>query len=124
MAIDLFVPSTLYGPFRRLETSGGTQDMLTVVKQALSGEVWGMKVNGLVSPVVEAYGGPLKPDERGIEFYAFARPSSRWGRPKWLVAGPALRIDTDAEGREIAKLQVAFVKITQELLDAATEPNR
>jgi hypothetical protein len=108
----------LYGPYRRLETPGDGQNALTAVEQALSGEVWGKKVNGIWSPVVEAFGGCLRDGDTGIEFYALARPESAWGRPKWQTVGPRLRVEVDTDGRDVAKLQVAFVKITQDLLDA------
>jgi hypothetical protein len=35
----------------------------------------------------------------------------------WSTAGAHLTVERDADGREIAKLRVAFVRITQELLD-------
>jgi hypothetical protein len=103
----------------------GTQDDATVVLQALSGEIWGRTRNGAAVPVVEAYGRGLRRGERGIEFYALVAPDREWGmRPYWTIPGAHFRVEQDAGGREVGKLQVAFVRITQDLLDAAAVINR
>lgn len=110
--------ATVYGPFRRLEAPKG-QTARTAVEQALSGEIWGEVPRHGITPTVEAYPGELKDGESGIEFWAFGRPDTRFGpRPRWFQAGAFLTIEEDG-GREVAKLLVAFVRITQDLLEEA-----
>lgn len=93
--------------------------MRTAVAQALSGEVWGEVPRHGITPTVEAYPGALREGESGIEFWAFQAPDTRYGpRPRWFRAGAFLTIEEDG-GREVAKLDVAFVKITQDLLEEA-----
>lgn len=119
MATELHVPIEVFGPFCRLRTPGDGQGDATAVLQALSGEIWGKTRNGVESPAVEAFGRGLRADEAGIEFYALSPPDVVSGpRPYWRNAGNHFRIERDAEGREIGKLQVAFVRITQDLFDA------
>jgi hypothetical protein len=110
--------ATLYGPFHRLEAPRG-QPVRAAVLQALSGEVWGEVPRYGLTPTVEAYPGRLQTGATGIEFWAFQRPDTRYGpRPRWFRAGPALRLEFD-DGRDVAKLHVAFVLITQDLLEEA-----
>jgi hypothetical protein len=102
----------LYGPFHRIEAPGG-QTTTSLVKQALSGELWGRPINnGGVTPAVKAYNGHLPEGVSGIEFWAFQRPSHPGPRMYWRRAGPFVAIDTSAD---IARLQIAFVKVTQDL---------
>ncbi|WP_027005839.1 hypothetical protein [Conexibacter woesei] len=125
MAAALHLATKVFGPFCRLRTPGESQDDATAVLQALSGEIWGRMRNGVAMPAVEAYGRGLRSGERGIEFYALTAPDREWGmRPYWTVPGSHFRIERDADGREVGKLQVAFVRITQDLLDAAAVINR
>src|ERR1044072_3743517 len=108
----------LYGPFRRLEAAKGQTARASIV-QALSGEVWGEVPRNGFSPAVQAYPGALRDGESGIEFWAFAPPDTRFApQPRWFRAGAFLAIEQDG-GREVAKLKVAFVRITQDLLEEA-----
>lgn len=73
------------------------------------------------TPTVEAYPGALESGESGIEFWAFERPDTRYGpRPRWFRSGAFLVVEPD-DGRDVAKLKVAFVKITQDLLEEASK---
>jgi hypothetical protein len=117
---DHHLPARVFGPFCRLQTRTEHQDAATAVKQALSGEVWGLTAFGLSRPEVQAHGRALNDGESGIEFYALAPPDSRYGpRPYWITPGEHLTVGRLDDGREVAKLRVAFVKITQDVLDAA-----
>jgi hypothetical protein len=112
--------ATVFGPFRRLQAEKGQTDW-AAVQQALSGEVWGEVPRNGYTPTVEAYPGALEPGESGIEFWAFGRPDTRYGpRPRWFRSGPFLVVEPD-DGRDVAKLKVAFVKITQDLLEEASK---
>lgn len=116
---DHHAGEAFYGPFCRLEVTEGGQLLADAVKQALSGEIWGAVPNWGGSPQVQAYGRGLRPDETGIEFWARQAPDTRHGpRPYWLRPGPHLRIEHD-NGRDLAKLRVAFVRISQDVLHAA-----
>jgi hypothetical protein len=111
----------IFGPFCRLEAPKG-QSAATAVLQALSGEVWGEVPRDGLRPAVQAHGRALRARESGIEFWAFQAPDTRFGpRPYWLTPGPSLVVEHDG-GREVAKLQVAFVRVTQDLLHAAYTP--
>ncbi|WP_445151735.1 hypothetical protein [Baekduia sp. Peel2402] len=102
---------TVYGPFHRLEAPTG-QDTKTLVKQVLSGELWGYPPLSGGDPRVKAYRNALPEGESGFEFWAFAEPDN-WGRRVfWRTANPFVEIDTN---EEVVKLKLAFVKITQDL---------
>jgi hypothetical protein len=116
------VPSTptayerryFYGPFHRL-LADEVQDAATVLKQLLSGEVWGKTAQFGLSPAVKAYRGPLSEEESGIEFWTFQEPDRPHGtRSHWSKEGDFVTI----EG-EFAKLSVIFVRVTQEYLPDA-----
>lgn len=115
MAADHHASAPVYGPFCRLAARRG-QNARTTVAQALSGEIWGEVPRFGVRPAVQAYARPLRAGESGIEFWAFEAPSTRFGpRPYWSLPGPHLIVELKC-GREIAKLRVAFVRVTQDLL--------
>jgi hypothetical protein len=115
VAADHHVNVPVYGPFCRLQAGKG-QSARTAVAQALSGEIWGEIPQHGVRPAVQAYGRPLRGGESGIEFWAFAAPDTRFGpRPYWQRPGPHLVVEHE-DGREVAKLRVAFVRVTQDLL--------
>lgn len=100
-----------YGPFHRLQAED-VQDADTVLKQLLSGEVWGKTAQFGRSPAVKAYRGPLSEGESGIEFWTFQEPDRPHGsRSHWSRGGDFVTI----EG-EFAKLSVIFVRVTQEYL--------
>ena len=104
---------TVYGPFHRL-LAPNVQDTATVVKQILSGELWGSPARWGNSPAVRAYAGTLPPGESGIEFWSFQAPESPHPyRVYWRTPGRFVTIDNT---NEVAKLQVAFVRIAQDLL--------
>lgn len=109
-----------FGPFKRLEAPKG-QTAHAAVLQALGGEVWGEVPRYGVTPAVEAYAGALRDGETGIEFWALQRPDTRYGpRPRWFRHAESLTVEV-RDGREVAMLKVAFVRITQDLLaEAAT----
>jgi hypothetical protein len=119
MATDHHLGTRVYGPFTRLEAAKG-QSPATAVPQALSGEVWGEIPRYGETAAVQAHGRALRDGESGIEFYALAPPDTRWGPPYWRRAGEHLVVEEDG-GRPVAKLRVAFVRITQDLLDAVDD---
>jgi hypothetical protein len=102
----------VYGPFYRLRSE--TQDEITVAAQIVSGEVWGRVPRWGLSPAVEAYPGSLPVNASGVEFFAFAAPDRPWGpRSHWSISGQYVTIDAS---NELAKLSVAFVRITPGLI--------
>jgi hypothetical protein len=117
---DHRVPSTFYGPFHRRSAAKG-QDAATAVLQALSGEVWGETPRHGATPAVQAYAGSIPDGQDGIEFWARQAPDSQFGpRPFWRIPGEHLRVELEG-GREVAKLRVAFTRITQNLLSDAED---
>lgn len=118
---DHHASATVFGPFCRVEAPGG-QTTKTAVLQALSGEVWGAAPRYGDTPQVQAFAArALKDGESGIEFWSFQPPDTRFGpAPYWLTPGDHLRVEHDpGAGRELAKLRVAFIRITQDLLAEA-----
>jgi hypothetical protein len=102
-----------FGPFHRL-LAPNVQDTATVVKQILSGELWGRPARWGNSPAVRAYAGTLPLGKSGIEFWSFQAPESPHPyRVYWRTRGPFVTIDS---ANEVAKLQVAFVRIAQDIL--------
>ena len=100
----------VYGPFHRL-LAPGVQDAATVVEQGLSGEIWGRPPRWGSTPQVKAYPGPPPDGASGIELWSFQRPDSLYGpRGLWYTDGPFLTVDANAD---LAKLKIAFVRITQ-----------
>ncbi len=90
------------------------QDAHTAVKQLLSGEIWGRPARWGHSPTVKAYAGALTPGQSGIEFWSFQAPASPHAhRVYWRTGGRFVTFDNS---NEVAKLQVAFVRVTQDLL--------
>jgi hypothetical protein len=80
----------------------------------MSGEIWGRPARWGHSPTVKAYVGALTPGETGIEFWSFQAPDTAAGRRAyWRTRGPFVTID---DVTDTAKLHVAFVRITQDLL--------
>jgi hypothetical protein len=102
----------LYGPFHRRRSE--TQDAAAMVKQLLSGEMWGRVPRSGISPAVQAIPGPLPPDQLGVEFWAFEEPDRPYGPwSHWTREGPYVTIDSH---EEIAKLSVAIARVTQDLV--------
>jgi hypothetical protein len=102
----------VYGPFHRL-LAPEVQDAGTIVKQLLTGEVWGKSPSWGGSPQVKAYSRTLPNRASGFEFWAFQAPDTRHGpRGLWYSPGPYVTID---EMTAIVKLKIAFVRITQDL---------
>jgi hypothetical protein len=90
------------------------QDAETVVKQLMSGEIWGYPAKWGGIPTVKAFSGKLSATDTGIEFWSFQAPESLYGpRVYWRTHGPFVTID---DITDTAKLHVAFVRITQDLL--------
>jgi hypothetical protein len=103
---------TVAGPFHRL-LAPEVQDADTIVKQLLSGEVWGRPPRWGGGPQVKAYRGGLPDAASGFEFWAFQAPDNQFGpRALWYSAGPYVAIEPEDE---VVKLQIAFVRITQDL---------
>jgi hypothetical protein len=101
----------VFGPFHRI-LAPKVQDTETVVKQMLSGEIWGYPASWGGTPAVKAYYGELDATEDGIEFWSFQAPEAPHAhRVYWRTTGPFVTID---DSNNIAKLQV--VRITQNLL--------
>jgi len=104
---------TAFGPFHRL-LAPNVQDTETVIKQLMSGEIWGRPTRWGDSPAVKAYGGALTPGDSGIEFWSFQAPDTAASRRAyWRTGGPFVTID---KINNLARLHVAFVRITQDLL--------
>jgi hypothetical protein len=102
---------TVYGPFHRLLSD--TQDAAVLVKQLLSGELWGGPGRWGGRPKAKAYRGPLPADREGFEFWSFQAPDTAHGAPAhWYETGEFLLEDGSLD---VVKLKVAFVKITQSL---------
>jgi hypothetical protein len=110
----------VYGPFRRL-VAPGSQDAATALKQVLSGEIWGKRPRWGISPAVKAYRGSLSEGDSGIEFWSFQEPDTQYGpRIHWSTEGPYVTIDDETE---TARLSVAFVRITQDIVDKSHASN-
>lgn len=89
-----------------------------MVKQLLSGEVWGRVPRWGRSPAVQAIPGALPQGKAGVEFWSFGEPDSPYGPwSYWTREGPYVTIDSDSE---VAKLSVAIAKVTQDLISLAT----
>ena len=102
----------VYGPFHRRVSD--TQDAEAARKQVLSGELWGRIPRWGCVPTVKAFPGQLPAGESGIEFWSFQEPDRPVGpRSHWSQSGPYVTID---QSDEIARLAVAFVRITQDLV--------
>jgi hypothetical protein len=101
----------VHGPFHRLLSD--TQDAAVLAMQLLSGELWGGPGRWGGRPKAKAYRGPLAPGRPGFEFWAFTAPDTVHGAPAyWYEAGDFLLQDSTLE---VARLKIAFVKITQSL---------
>ena len=102
----------VFGPFSR-RLAPRAQDAETMVKQLLSGELWGYAPSWGGSPQVKGYARALDEGDSGFEFWAFQAPDVRHG-PKglWYSPGPYVTID---EMQVVVKLKIAFVKVTQDL---------
>ena len=104
---------TAFGPFHRL-LAPKVQDTETVIKQLMTGQIWGRPTRWGDSPAVKAYAGALTPGDTGIEFWSFQAPDTPAGRRAyWRTDGPFVTID---KTNDLARLHVAFVRITQDLL--------
>jgi hypothetical protein len=88
-----------------------TQSVAIAQKQRASREIWGTVPRGGCDPVVEAYRGPLRPGQDGVEFTVALPPDpgSAPSRPEWRP--PRVRKHWDS-GIEYAVLeQVTVTKI-------------
>jgi hypothetical protein len=107
----MYEQRTVYGPFHRREAPTG-QDPATVVKQVLTGELWGHAPRYGGAPCVKAYPDGLPGGASGVEFWSFAEPDIVGPRVYWRMAKPFVLVDTV---QDVVKLELAFVKITQDL---------
>jgi len=106
-----YVERAIYGPFHRL-LAEDVQDAATVMKQLLSGEVWGKTARFGLVPAVKAYRGGLPEGMAGIEFWTFEEPDRPVGpRHHWTEDGENVTVEED-----FAKLSVVFARVTQEYL--------
>ena len=102
---------TVYGPFYRLASESQHADAM--VKQLLSGELWGEAGRYGLEPAAKAYRGALPVGNEGFEFWAFDAPDGVHGTPVyWRRPSENLVID-DRLG--VAKLKIAIVLVTQSL---------
>jgi hypothetical protein len=107
----MYEQRAVYGPFHRREAPTG-QDTKALIRQVLSGELWGHSPLHGGAACVKAYRNELPEGQSGFEFWSFAEPDS-WGpRVFWRTAKPFVVVDT---GQDVVKLKLAFVKITQDL---------
>lgn len=107
----MYEKRAVYGPFHRRQAPTG-QDAETLVKQMLSGELWGHAPRHGGDVCVKAYRDALPAGQSGCEFWAFAEPDT-WGpRVFWRTAGDFVTVDTI---QDVVKLKVAFVRVTQDL---------
>ncbi|WP_249011263.1 hypothetical protein [Conexibacter sp. DBS9H8] len=106
---------SVHGPFYRLVS--GTQNATTIVKQVLSGELWGEPPVFGLDPAAQAHRGRLPPSDRGFEFWSFQAPDN-WNGPQvfWRKLGEFL---VPADNLDVVKLSIAFVKIAQSLHEYA-----
>ena len=77
----------MHGPFHRLQSP--TQSNEVADLQSQSQEIWGRPRRGSDIPQVQAYTGPLKKGEKGIEFLTETAPDkdcppgqARWTGPR------------------------------------------
>jgi hypothetical protein len=113
-------PTTVYGPFHRLEGTGGTQGPATARSQCISGEVWGLpsRYSGDV-PLAQAHRGPLPHDAVGIEFVSFAPPDKQWGAPEWRLPHVSddgrhlVSVTSDPTLGPLVKVKVAITRVSQ-----------
>lgn len=102
---------TVYGPYYRLASE--TQDADAMVKQLLSGELWGEAARFGIEPAAKAYRGALPAGDEGFEFWAFDAPDGAHGVPVyWREPSENLVIDGSLG---VAKLKIAIVLVTQSL---------
>jgi hypothetical protein len=101
----------VFGPFHRREAPTG-QDTEALIRQVLTGELWGLAPRTGGDPRVKAFRGSLPDDQSGFEFWAFAAPDDFGPRVFWRSPRRYVTVDT---GENVVKLQLAFVKITQDL---------
>lgn len=103
-----------YGPFHRLTSP--TQDTETLRAQLKSGQLWGKTASEELGPVAEAWKGPLKDSESGIEFWAFTPPERPWGSIlRWWREGDYVTIDREAD---VVKVEVAIVRLSDDWIEA------
>jgi hypothetical protein len=107
----MYEQRTVFGPFHRREAPTG-QDTETIIKQVLSGELWGHVPLSGGDARVKAYRGALPAGRNGFEFWAFAKPDNDGPRVFWRSEQPFVAVDSD---QDVVKLQPAFVRITQDL---------
>lgn len=102
----------VHGPFYRL-LGAENQDAAVMVRQLLSGELWGRRGRYGSEPAAKAYRGPLPADAEGFQFWAFQPPDNEHGHVVfWARPGGYLE---SADNLELVKLKIAFVKVTQSL---------
>jgi hypothetical protein len=102
----------VHGPFHR-RWAEDVQDADTIVRQLLSGELWGKAARFSDEASAKAYRGSLPPDEEGFEFWSFQPPDNQHGpRAYWRKLGDFL---VAADNVHVVKLKIAFVTITQSL---------
>lgn len=83
-----------------------------------SGELWGKppynNPNG--NPAVQAFEGPLPDGRWGIEFTAEVPPdaTSQPGLPEWRGARPGVRVETETDGQDYAKIDVVVTRVIYE----------
>jgi hypothetical protein len=104
-------PRQAHGPYYRLWAED-VQDADTIVKQLLTGELWGKANRGTSEPTAVAYRGRLL-DQEGFEFWAFQAPDNLYGtRAYWRQPGDFVEVD---DNLELVKLKIAFIRVAQAL---------
>jgi hypothetical protein len=102
----------VHGPFYR-KVAPEVQGAATIVRQVLSGEVWGRAPRYGGAPQAKAYRGELPAPEQGFEFWSFQSPDNNYGpHAIWHKRGDFLVVDGNLG---LVKLKIAFVRITQSL---------
>jgi RHS repeat-associated protein len=99
---------------RRLEVfhreESPTQTPADAAAQQASGELWGKGYRDAGVPYIQAFRGPLRAGQRGIEFTTPVRPSkySKPGQVQFLPGQPGVRVEDG-----VAKMPIVVIKNTQ-----------
>ena len=112
---EKYTERPVYGPFYRIEAPKG-QDVDAMIKQILSGELWGRRPSFGGDARAKAYNGSLPENASGFEFWAFTPPDNYQpqGPNYWRNPSTYVEVGVDDEG-DVVKLRLAFVKVTQDL---------
>lgn len=99
--------------YHRIENGSTQTDALAEIQRD-SGEIWGSPPRGSYIPTVQAFEGPLRTGDAGIEFITNVQPDSGGvpgGDVRWRTTTPGITTRTDPEREEFAVLPVRVTRI-------------